>query len=239
MLAAIFRPRMVQAAPASRRSSPRSTISGKPPRGKIDPAANELFEALQTIEQAQTKSTAVPVAPAIWLDQARKGLLGRIDPVNGGFGDPTSGQKFPQAPALALLRAATTRDSAAGAALTRALDAMAEGGIHDQLGGGFHRYATEPTWSVPHFEKMLYDNAQLLRLMPRAKSRTTKRSRATSPPISSATCRHLEEAFIQRRMPRRTAPKARPISGRTRPSRMHSARQRPPALRRLRTDGRS
>jgi uncharacterized protein YyaL (SSP411 family) len=41
---------------------------------------------------------------------------------------------------------------------------MAFGGIHDQLAGGFHRYSTEPTWSIPHFEKMLYDNAQLLRL---------------------------------------------------------------------------
>ena len=41
---------------------------------------------------------------------------------------------------------------------------MAAGGIYDQLGGGFHRYSTEPTWSIPHFEKMLYDNAQLLGL---------------------------------------------------------------------------
>src|SRR5262249_60438160 len=45
-----------------------------------------------------------------------------------------------------------------------ALDAMAYGGIRDHLAGGFHRYSTEPTWSVPHFEKMLYDNAQLLSL---------------------------------------------------------------------------
>ena len=44
------------------------------------------------------------------------------------------------------------------------LNAMAYGGIHDQLGGGMHRYSTEPTWSVPHFEKMLYDNAQLIGL---------------------------------------------------------------------------
>ena len=42
------------------------------------------------------------------------------------------------------------------------LDAMADGGVYDQLGGGFHRYSTERTWSIPHFEKMLYDNAQLL-----------------------------------------------------------------------------
>jgi hypothetical protein len=51
---------------------------------------------------------------------------------------------------------------------------MALGGIHDHLGGGFHRYATEPTWSVPHFEKMLYDNAQLLGLYARAYARTSR-----------------------------------------------------------------
>ena len=45
---------------------------------------------------------------------------------------------------------------------------MALGGIHDHLGGGFHRYSTEPTWSIPHFEKMLYDNAQLLKLYAQA-----------------------------------------------------------------------
>ncbi len=48
--------------------------------------------------------------------------------------------------------------------VTKTLDAMARGGIYDQLGGGFHRYATDAVWLVPHFEKMLYDNAQLARL---------------------------------------------------------------------------
>ena len=49
-------------------------------------------------------------------------------------------------------------------AVAETLNAMAFGGIHDHLGGGMHRYSTEPTWSVPHFEKMLYDNAQLIGL---------------------------------------------------------------------------
>ena len=48
------------------------------------------------------------------------------------------------------------------------LDQMALGGIYDQLGGGFHRYSTERTWTVPHFEKMLYDNAQLVEVYARA-----------------------------------------------------------------------
>jgi uncharacterized protein YyaL (SSP411 family) len=55
-------------------------------------------------------------------------------------------------------------DPELGAALRKTLDGMANGGLHDQIGGGFFRYTTEPTWTVPHFEKMLYDNAQLAAL---------------------------------------------------------------------------
>jgi uncharacterized protein YyaL (SSP411 family) len=62
-----------------------------------------------------------------------------------------------------LLRHAATRDARPLAIARRSLDAMAAGGIHDQLGGGFHRYATDAVWLVPHFEQMLYDNAQLAR----------------------------------------------------------------------------
>jgi uncharacterized protein YyaL (SSP411 family) len=62
-----------------------------------------------------------------------------------------------------LRRAATTGDPRPLAVSRRSLDAMADGGIHDQLGGGFHRYATDAIWLVPHFEQMLYDNAQLAR----------------------------------------------------------------------------
>ena len=54
------------------------------------------------------------------------------------------------------------------------LDQMARGGIYDQLGGGFHRYSTERTWTVPHFEKMLYDNAQLVEVYAQAYRRTKK-----------------------------------------------------------------
>ncbi|MGH8677875.1 MAG: thioredoxin domain-containing protein, partial [Burkholderiales bacterium] len=69
-------------------------------------------------------------------------------------------------PVLSLmLHAGVTRDDSKSLAIVRqTLDAMAQGGIHDQLAGGFHRYTTDSGWSVPHFEKMLYDNAQLLRL---------------------------------------------------------------------------
>ncbi len=79
----------------------------------------------------------------------------------GGFG---SAPKFPQAMTIEWLldRHARTGDDDAAAAAVQALDAMARGGIHDQLAGGFARYATDAAWLVPHFEKMLYDNALLL-----------------------------------------------------------------------------
>jgi uncharacterized protein YyaL (SSP411 family) len=80
--------------------------------------------------------------------------------VNGGWG---GAPKFPQ-PAIVeflLARAATRHEPEALAVAERALQAMAAGGIHDQVGGGFHRYSTDARWLVPHFEKMLYDNAQL------------------------------------------------------------------------------
>lgn len=78
----------------------------------------------------------------------------------GGFG---RAPKFPQAVLLLWLvrRAAATEDAALSAILGKTLDAMAAGGIFDHLGGGFHRYSTDAQWLVPHFEKMLYDNALL------------------------------------------------------------------------------
>ena len=84
------------------------------------------------------------------------------DPVAGGFG---TAPKFPSVVNLEYLLAYWARDPeerrAALLMVTRQLDAMQVGGIHDHLGGGFHRYATDQAWLVPHFEKMLYDQAQL------------------------------------------------------------------------------
>jgi uncharacterized protein len=94
------------------------------------------------------------------LDEAVRVLGQAFEPVEGGFG---GAPKFPQAMALDFL----LRQHAAGAGdavlqmVERSLTRMAHGGIHDQLGGGFHRYATDGEWLVPHFEKMLYDQALL------------------------------------------------------------------------------
>ena len=90
------------------------------------------------------------------LDHAVAKLAESFDARNGGFG---GAPKFPQAPVLEFLL--LRRDGRAMALTT--LHAMASGGIHDQLGGGFARYSVDATWTVPHFEKMLYDNALLAR----------------------------------------------------------------------------
>jgi uncharacterized protein len=141
---------------------------------------------------AQLSPSPRPPDPGA-LDAAVSGLERSFDPLHGGFGDPpTHAPKFPQASVVEFLlaRAQPAADSAprprpapgadppdadlapdvdaASAALARemalrSLRAMAAGGIHDQVGGGFHRYAVDATWTVPHFEKMLYDNALLAR----------------------------------------------------------------------------
>ncbi len=92
-----------------------------------------------------------------------------IDPEYGGLGSKArgyKGTKFPRVAALQYIQqqAAKKGNEALAKNLTLTLDKMAAGGIYDHLGGGFHRYSTERTWTVPHFEKMLYDNAQLVEL---------------------------------------------------------------------------
>jgi uncharacterized protein YyaL (SSP411 family) len=108
---------------------------------------------------------------------ATDGLKEEYDPDHGGFGSPRrkfEGTKFPTPPALRLLQAeaARTKSKDLDTMVTVTLDHMARGGIYDHLGGGFHRYSTERTWTVPHFEKMLYDNAQLCEVYADAYRRT-------------------------------------------------------------------
>jgi hypothetical protein len=107
------------------------------------------------------------------LDNAARQLGGLIDPVNGGTrGAP----KFPQAALFECLWRAGLRGGEARcfAAVEITLDHICEGGIYDHLGGGFARYSVDERWLVPHFEKMLYDNAQLLELLAAAYQRTGK-----------------------------------------------------------------
>src|SRR5262249_21396108 len=103
---------------------------------------------------------------------AVEGLEEQFDPLHGGFGNPPKfhGPKVPTpSHLLYLLRVGErTKNDKLVKMVTLTLDKMARGGIYDQLGGGFHRYSTERTWTVPHFEKMLYDNAQLAEAFARA-----------------------------------------------------------------------
>jgi uncharacterized protein YyaL (SSP411 family) len=101
------------------------------------------------------------------LQAAYKQMIATVDGHNGGFG---GAPKFPQVPGLEFLLRISGEEWAPEAvgALRLTLDRMAAGGIYDHLGGGFARYATDTVWLVPHFEKMLYDNALLARLYLRA-----------------------------------------------------------------------
>ena len=97
------------------------------------------------------------------LDSAVRDLSSFYEPVHGGFGDAP---KFPTPPPFHLLlrQSHRTKEQKPLDMTLHALWRMAAGGIYDHLGGGFHRYSTDAQWLVPHFEKMLYDNAQLVRL---------------------------------------------------------------------------
>ncbi|GAB3645299.1 thioredoxin domain-containing protein [Glycomyces tarimensis] len=110
-----------------------------------------------------------PPAPPVRtesLDRAAAALLTSADPVNGGFG---TAPKFPSVPALRFLcdYYVRTGDEAALDHVRLTAERMARGGIYDQLAGGFARYSVDEAWIVPHFEKMLYDNAELLWLYSR------------------------------------------------------------------------
>ncbi|MGE0114325.1 MAG: thioredoxin domain-containing protein [Steroidobacteraceae bacterium] len=125
-------------------------------------ALQRVFASLQAEPFTQGELHATP------LQQARHELQERFDTQFGGFGDAP---KFPQARALEFLlrhwRAGSSDEQPDLHALymcALTLTRMAEGGVYDQLGGGFFRYSVDQYWMIPHFEKMLYDNAELLRV---------------------------------------------------------------------------
>jgi hypothetical protein len=130
-------------------------------RTEIAASADELHARLELITARAARENS-PLTPNVLrhaLEQFKEGY----DSENGGFG---GAPKFPQPsiPAFALRAAKRFGDDAATKMVLHTCDVMARGGIHDQLGGGFARYAVDAQWLVPHFEKMLYDNAQLVHL---------------------------------------------------------------------------
>lgn len=122
--------------------------------------ADSLAQASEQVAEPQF-GTDIDLSPEL-VSQAIAPLIARFDPKHGGFG---TAPKFPPHGTLQLLleRYRQTDDDKLLPLITRTLDAMWLGGIHDHIGGGFHRYATDGEWLLPHFEKMLYDNAQLMR----------------------------------------------------------------------------
>ncbi len=126
---------------------------------KVQKNRQALLGALRSAPISDPKAPPVDMA----LKVAER-LLPSMDPVNGGL---TGAPKFPQAALLELLWRAylSTNDEKYAAPVQTALNHMSEGGIYDHLRGGFSRYSVDAGWLVPHFEKMLYDNALLLSLM--------------------------------------------------------------------------
>ncbi len=127
-------------------------------RAEVESQAERLTAAVTRSLPAPTEAAGAGLVMAGY-----EGLAQAYEPVHGGFG---GAPKFPQAPALELLLRVAGRTDAPRATgmLHHTLRAMAAGGIYDQVGGGFARYAVDHRWLVPHFEKMLYDNALLARL---------------------------------------------------------------------------
>jgi uncharacterized protein YyaL (SSP411 family) len=129
-------------------------------RGDVEKTGTQLRQHLAQATLHPTAS-ASSLDPGV-LDAAARGLATQHDPQFGGFG---GAPKFPQPMAIEFLLRYALRsgDEAAQEIAVHSLELMARGGIYDHLGGGFHRYSTDAEWLVPHFEKMLYDNAQLAR----------------------------------------------------------------------------
>ena len=132
-------------------------------RERPDEIAETTASVRKELERLGAAQESSELLTADLLDVAYRGIIKNYDPNNGGFG---SAPKFPPAMILEFLLRTFHRTGAEEALqiVMHTCRKMAEGGIYDQLGGGFHRYSTDSKWLVPHFEKMLYDNALLSRL---------------------------------------------------------------------------
>jgi hypothetical protein len=127
-------------------------------RGQVEAQAQAIRSVLDT--QLDESAPGEP-SPAL-LSEAQQQIARVFDPVHGGFG---SQPKFPHPGAVAFLlhRWHDQPDDETRHIIDRTLEGMARGGMYDQVGGGFHRYSVDAKWIVPHFEKMSYDNSELLK----------------------------------------------------------------------------
>ena len=149
--------------PAFRRVLEAIAETWKERRAEVDEQGTKLVDNLGL--ESKLRPSGEPISGDLVTDAVRT-IHRQFDPDFGGFG---GAPKFPQPMSIDfLLRVAGRGDDAAREMVRLTLDAMASGGIFDQLRGGFHRYSVDRYWVVPHFEKMLYDNAQLLRTYARS-----------------------------------------------------------------------
>jgi uncharacterized protein YyaL (SSP411 family) len=153
---------------------PRDDRFGRPGLGRVlltmaqvwrerrDEALESAGSVMAAIEHNESFSGRGGELTLSLVDKIAASILALFDPRNGGFG---SQPKFPHPGALdLLLEVAMNRpNEEAGEAFITTLEKMARGGVYDHLAGGFHRYSVDERWVVPHFEKMLYDNTELLR----------------------------------------------------------------------------
>src|SRR4051812_15459144 len=153
---------------------PREDRYGRPGFGRVlltmaqvwkdrrEEALESAASVMAAIEHNESFSGRAGDLSSALVDKIAGSILSQFDPRNGGFG---SQPKFPHSAALdLLLEIAMNRDNEqARNAFITTLEKMARGGVYDQLAGGFHRYSVDERWVVPHFEKMVYDNSELLK----------------------------------------------------------------------------
>lgn len=165
---------------------------------------DDALEKSKNLEEGMRKLATSQAGPGDMpqekIDELALGLMAYVDPDNGGFGRQN---KFPNVTALQLMwqtwrcgddqHHTTAERRVLAAAVRLSLDHMCQGGMYDHLGGGFFRYTVEPTWLVPHFEKMLYDNALLVDLL-------TQVWKETKNPLYAARV-HQTVGWLLREMP--------------------------------------
>jgi uncharacterized protein len=132
-------------------------------RGEHDKVAKNVAALREALAQLGRPEAGEGIDPALF-DRIAERLLREVDPLNGGIG---TAPKFPQCGIFELLWRGwkRTRQTPYRAAVLRTLTTICQGGIYDHLGGGFARYSVDARWLAPHFEKMLYDNAELIDLL--------------------------------------------------------------------------
>ena len=137
-------------------------------RSRINEVSGNVMKMFEKMEKRSLST--LPENP---FKLFKENLVKYYDSANPGFSWSGGSQKFP--PGRVLSASLETGDADLLKMTEKILEAMADSGLHDRVGGGFHRYATDTHWRIPHFEKMLYDNAQLIGIYARAGSMFSRR----------------------------------------------------------------